>query len=74
MDTLEKLVMVDRFFSISLMGETNARNIVKNIINVLGMDEEEKRLYQLLGDDSFLLQLSEDELMGELCGIYRQLN
>lgn len=74
MSVLEKLVVSNRFFSISLMGETNARNIVKNVLNVLSMDEEEKRLYQLLGDDSFLLQLSEDQLMEELCGIYKQLN
>ena len=74
MNVLEKLVVSNRFFSISLMGETNARGIVKNILNVLNMSEEEKRLYQLLGDDSFLLQLSEDELMEELCGIYKQLN
>lgn len=74
MNVLEKLVVSNRFFSISLMGETNARNIVKNVLNVLSMDEEEKRLYQLLGDDSFLLQLSEDQLMEELCGIYKQLN
>ena len=74
MNVLEKLVISNRFFSISLMGETNARNIVKNVLNVLSMDEEEKRLYQLLGDDSFLLQLSEDQLMEELCGIYKQLN
>jgi len=74
MNVLEKLVASNRFFSISLMGETNARGIVKNILNVLNMSEEEKRLYQLLGDDSFLLQLSEDQLMEELCGIYKQLN
>ena len=74
MNVLEKLVVSNRFFGISLMGETNARSIVKNVLNVLNMDEEEKRLYQLLGDDSFLLQLSEDELMEELCGIYKQLN
>jgi hypothetical protein len=74
MSVLEELVNYNRFFSISLMGETNARNIVKNVLNVLSMDEEEKRLYQLLGDDSFLLQLSEDQLMEELCGIYKQLN
>jgi hypothetical protein len=74
MSVLEELVNYNRFFSISLMGETNARNIVKNVLNVLNMDEEEKRLYQLLGDDSFLLQLSEDQLMEELCGIYKQLN
>jgi len=74
MSVLEKLVNYNRFFSISLMGETNARNIVKNVLNVLSMNEEEKRLYQLLGDDSFLLQLSEDQLMEELCGIYKQLN
>lgn len=74
MNVLEKLVVSNRFFSISLMGETNARGIVKNILNVLNMSEEEKRLYQLLGDDSFLLQLSEDQLMEELCGIYKQLN
>lgn len=74
MNVLEKLVVSNRFFSISLMGETNARGIVKNVLNVLNMSEEEKRLYQLLGDDSFLLQLSEDELMEELCGIYKQLN
>jgi|LakMenE01Jun11ns_1017448.scaffolds.fasta_scaffold8599071_1 hypothetical protein len=74
MSVLEELVNYNRFFSISLMGETNARNIVKNVLNVLSMNEEEKRLYQLLGDDSFLLQLSEDQLMEELCGIYKQLN
>ena len=74
MSVLEELVNYNRFFSISLMGETNARNIVKNVLNVLSMDDEEKRLYQLLGDDSFLLQLSEDQLMEELCGIYKQLN
>jgi hypothetical protein len=74
MSVLEKLANCDRFFSISLMGETNARNIVKNVLNVLSMNEEEKQLYQLLGDDSFLLQLSEDQLMEELCGIYKQLN
>jgi hypothetical protein len=74
MSVLEELVNYNRFFSISLMGETNARNIVKNVLNVLNMDEEEKRLYQLLGDDSLLLQLSEDQLMEELCGIYKQLN
>ena len=74
MSVLEELVNYNRFFSISLMGETNSRNIVKNVLNVLSMNEEEKRLYQLLGDDSFLLQLSEDQLMEELCGIYKQLN
>jgi len=74
MNVLENLVGYDRFFSVSLMGETNARSIIKNILNVLNMDEEEKRLYQLLGDDSFLLQLSENQLMEELCGIYKQLN
>ena len=74
MSVLEELVNYNRFFSISLMGETNARNIVKNVLNVLSMNEEEKRLYQLLGDDSFLLQLNEDQLMEELCGIYKQLN
>jgi hypothetical protein len=74
MSVLEELVNYNRFFSISLMGETNARNIVKNVLNVLSMNEEEKQLYQLLGDDSFLLQLSEDQLMEELCGIYKQLN
>ena len=74
MSVLEELVNYNRFFSISLMGETNARNIVKNVLNVLSMDEEEKRLYQLLGDDSFLLQLSEGQLMEGLCGIYKQLN
>lgn len=74
MNVLEKLVVSNRFFGISLMGETNARGIVKNVLNVLNMSEEEKRLYQLLGDDSFLLQLSEDQLMEELCGIYKQLN
>ena len=74
MSVLEKLVVSNRFFGISLMGETNARSIVKNVLNVLSMDEEEKWLYQLLGDDSFLLQLSEDQLMEELCGIYKQLN
>ena len=74
MSVLEELVNYNRFFSTSLMGDTNARNIVKNVLNVLSMNEEEKRLYQLLGDDSFLLQLSEDQLMEELCGIYKQLN
>ena len=42
MSVLEELVNYNRFFSISLMGETNARNIVKNVLNVLSMDEEEK--------------------------------